>query len=253
MARDGKVSHDWRAGTHLGPNASGAYSQRVCNLGATLPGIRQAGHREVAEVIRSPGQVGYPPSVATDAQLGFPVMAYQSAELLSGRCEGDGNILARLVGARARAQKANNHVDVAQRAKVGFCLCCSKPTHVAAPVRRSVGEYSFYKARCMFLWKEDGSWAARCLAGALYARDSGYLPSTWYWAAQSLVIRASPLFGGFFGTAHADNPAVSAPVSSEAMGRGPKPKINLSTCAPEPSEEADALRLGAAPLGPRPR
>ena len=62
----------------------------VSALDATPPGIRKPGYRQVMEAMRCPGQVGYPPSVATDAQLGFSVMAYHSAEVLSGRCEGGG-------------------------------------------------------------------------------------------------------------------------------------------------------------------
>ena len=73
--RNGKSRHDWRLGARLGPNASGIYSQRVSDLGATEPEIRKAGFREVTRVLRCPGQVGYSPSVATDAQLGYSVMA----------------------------------------------------------------------------------------------------------------------------------------------------------------------------------
>ena len=82
-ARDGKQCRNWRLGARLGPDASGLYSQMVSDLGATPPGIRKAGFREVMEVLRRPGQVGYPPNVATDAQLGFSVMASQSAEVFS--------------------------------------------------------------------------------------------------------------------------------------------------------------------------
>ena len=95
IARDGNVSHDWPQGVRPGPNASGAYSQRVFDLGATHPGIRGAGFREVMEVLRGPGKAGYPPSLATDSQLGFSVMAYRLAELLFGRCGGDGHISVR--------------------------------------------------------------------------------------------------------------------------------------------------------------
>ena len=76
-ARKGKASHEWRLAARLGPSASGAYSIRVFDLDATPPGIRRAGFREVLEFLRPPGQVGYPPNVATDAQSGFSVMAYQ--------------------------------------------------------------------------------------------------------------------------------------------------------------------------------
>ena len=85
------------------------------------------------ELLRRPGQVGLPPSVATDAQLGFSVIAYQSAELLFDRREGCGRILARLVGTCARAHKASKDVDITQRARAGFCPCCATLTHIDDP------------------------------------------------------------------------------------------------------------------------
>ena len=68
-------------------------------------GIRKAGFREVMGALRCPGQAGYPPSVATDAPLGLSVMAYQSDEVLFGRCEGYGRILVRLTGTCAGARQ----------------------------------------------------------------------------------------------------------------------------------------------------
>ena len=128
----------------LGPNASEAYPKRVFDLDATHSGIRKAGFREVIEVLRCPGQVGYLPSVATNAQLGFSVTTYQSAELLFDRRGGSGCVLVRLVGTCARAFKAKE-ADVAQHAEVGFRPRCAKRTHVAAPSSYSVGEFSSSK------------------------------------------------------------------------------------------------------------
>ena len=96
VARSGKLRHYWR----LGPYASGLYTPLVPDLDASPPGTSKAGFREVMEALRSPGQPGCPPSVATDTQLGFSVMAYQSAEVLFG------HILVRLLGTCARAPKA---------------------------------------------------------------------------------------------------------------------------------------------------
>ena len=89
-ARNGKLRHEWRLGARLGPNASGIHPQKVPDVDATSPGIRKAGFRGVMEVLRCPGQVGYPPGVATDAQLGFSVKAYQSAEAFSAAAKGAG-------------------------------------------------------------------------------------------------------------------------------------------------------------------
>ena len=73
------MPHNWRLGVRFGPNASGIFSHMVSDLNAAPPGIGRAGFREVMGDLRSPGQAGYLPSIATDALLGFSVMAYQSA------------------------------------------------------------------------------------------------------------------------------------------------------------------------------
>ena len=75
-SRNWILRRDWRPGVRLRPRAPGIHSQRIYVLDAIPPGIRRAGFREVMEVLRRPGQVGYPPSVVTDAQLGFSAMAY---------------------------------------------------------------------------------------------------------------------------------------------------------------------------------
>ena len=80
-ARYGEQCHNWRLGVRLGPG-----SKCVSDLDATPPGIRKTGFREVMEVLRSPRQVGYPPSVATDARLGLTEIVRQAAEALFDRC-----------------------------------------------------------------------------------------------------------------------------------------------------------------------
>ena len=60
-ARIGKARHDWRPGVRLGPNSSGVYPRRVFDLDAPPAAIRKAGFGGVMKVLRSPGQVGYPP------------------------------------------------------------------------------------------------------------------------------------------------------------------------------------------------
>ena len=63
-AREGQGRHQWRLGVRLGPNAPGAFTLRVLDLGATPAWIRGAGFREVLKSFRSPGQVGPTPSWA---------------------------------------------------------------------------------------------------------------------------------------------------------------------------------------------
>ena len=103
----------------MGPTASSELSQRIYGLSSTPPGVRMAGFREVAVALRCEGQVGSPPSVATDAQSGYSFMAYQSAELLFGRREGSGLILVRTEGTCARGHTAGENAAVTQRATVG--------------------------------------------------------------------------------------------------------------------------------------
>ena len=43
-----------------------------------------------------------------------------------------------------------------QRAKVGYCPCCTGPSHVALPSRYRVGKYSSRDARGIQLWKDPG-------------------------------------------------------------------------------------------------
>ena len=136
-----------------------------------------AGFRDVMGVLRRQGLAGFPPSVATDAHLGFSVMAYQKAEALFGRCEGQGSILARLVGTCARAPRGSKKEDIAQRAKVGYCSSCTRLTHVALPSLYTAVAYSNHKAHGIQLWRGHGPWAVRFFAAALYSRDKGSLSS----------------------------------------------------------------------------
>ena len=170
------------------------------------------------EVLRSPGQAGYPPSVATDALLGFSVMAYQSAEALIGRCEVPGGILVRLVGTCARAHQGSQKDDIAQRAKVGYCPWCARPTHGAAPPRYVVGELFRHKAHGAQLWEDHGPRAARYFAATLNARGNGSISSAWDWAAQYLILKAPALSDGYFGAEHLGAPILPAQSARETLG-----------------------------------
>ena len=152
-ARVGEEYRGWRLGVRLGAAASGERSRRICYLSSTPPGIRKAAFREVMDVLRYKGKVGYPPSVATDAQLGFSAMAYQYAEVLFGQREG---IPVRFEGTCPRVRRAGKKADNTQRAKVGFCACCARPTHIAVPARYVVGEFPSQRALGISLWMEHG-------------------------------------------------------------------------------------------------
>ena len=200
----------------------------VADSDAAPPSIRKAGFREVAGVLRFPGQVGYPPGVATDAQVGFSVMAYQSAEMLFGRREEDGYISVRLQGACARAHQGGQKGDMTQRAKVGYCPCCTRPTHVAARSRYMAGEYSGHKAHGIQLWKEHGPWAVRYFAATVYTRGTGCLPSDWDWAAQYLTLEPPTLFDGYYGAERPGNTVLPTPSFRDASEGPSKPALLLS-------------------------
>ena len=76
--------------------------------------------------------------------------------MLFGRCEGQGSILVRLVGTCTRAHQGGKKDDIAQRAKVGYCPWCARPTHGAAPARYVVGELFRHKAHGAQLRKDHG-------------------------------------------------------------------------------------------------
>ena len=118
------------------------WTQRVTSLASALPRARKEAAREVP----AKGQVGYPPGVTADAQLGYSVMAYQNAAILFGLCEGDSSILVRLAGTCATAHP-RGRAELTRRANVEDCPCCTRSTHIAVPTRYSVGEFPKEKAR----------------------------------------------------------------------------------------------------------
>ena len=182
----------------MGRTASVELPRRIYDFPPAHPGSRKAVSRGNMDGLRRKGQAGLPPSVATDAQLGYSGAAYQSAELVFGQRAGGGRVLARPEGTRTRAHKAGESAAVTRRAKVGYCTCRNRPTHIAAPPRYVAGELPPLKARGASLWMEHGPWAAGFSTASHYAQDWGCLPSVWGWGAQCLNARAPPLPDGAF-------------------------------------------------------
>ena len=147
--------HDWRLGVRLGDNAAGTWAPQATSSASTPAGVRKAAVREVMEALRAKGKVGYPTSVTTGAQLGYPVMAYQSAAILS-----DSSNLVRLEGA-CTGTHPEGKAELTRRAKAGYSPCCTGPTHIAVPTRYSAWGFSKAKGRGVSLWTEHGQWAAR--------------------------------------------------------------------------------------------
>ena len=115
------------------------------------------------------GEVGYPPSVATDAHLGYSVICWQSGAILFGSREGDSHILMRIEGAGVRSHPGRRGA-MAQRAGVGHCPLSTRPAHVAAPVRFELEVFAPKKVRGLSLLMERGPWAARFYAACVCAR-----------------------------------------------------------------------------------
>ena len=80
-------------------------------------------------ILENPLQIGFPATINTDACLGFAAYAFQSAEVLFGPVQSTHDILIRLEGRRCKGHSDRQHTT--QRAKVGYCPCCTRPTHVA--------------------------------------------------------------------------------------------------------------------------
>ena len=64
----------------MGKDAAGSWGRRVTPLNSTPPGARKAAAREVMGLLRAKGQVGCPPGIFTDAQLGFCLGAVKVAD-----------------------------------------------------------------------------------------------------------------------------------------------------------------------------
>jgi len=183
-AADGKEMHGYHMGIRLGKTASGKWSELIPGPGNTPPAVRKVNFREALMLLESPLQLGLPATIETDACLGWAVYAYQSAEVLLERCERAKEILVRIVGSCSKGHMAVKR-EVTQRAKVGYCPCCTVATHILIPPSYAVGRFDQNKYRGLRLWQSKGPWASRSLAAALYANNYGGLSPTWDWVAES--------------------------------------------------------------------
>ena len=103
----------------------------------------------------------------TDACLGFAAYAFQSAEVLFGPVQTTHDILIRLEGRRCKGHSDRQHTT--QRAKVGYCPCCTLPTHVAIPLSYVLGEDDRHKRIAMDIWAERGPLGQRRYAALFFA------------------------------------------------------------------------------------
>ena len=114
---------------HGCPTASAALAGKLLS---PPPGLRLAGLRGILEVLSYPGQVGYSAYVNAGASLEYSVMDYRSSTLAFQSYGAQQPILVRLVGQAARGH-GGCEWKLSQRAKVGYCPCCTTLTHIGAP------------------------------------------------------------------------------------------------------------------------
>ena len=130
-------------------------------------------------------------------------MGYQSWDVVFDHCEAWKWILVRLEGRLPKGRDSNVKGGICQKAKAGYCPCCTRATHVAIPQPYTLGAVDPLKQMGIRLWSAFGPWAARRLAAIDYSMK--YIncyppPPGWDWAAKALDIQApEPILRGIPG------------------------------------------------------
>ena len=120
------------------------------------PAAREVSPREITQVLGNPQQVGYPASMNADACSGCSVMGHQSWGAVYGHCGAWKSTLARSEGRLSRGFEAKAKDGLCQRAKVGYCPCCTQATHVAIPPAYTLGALDPLKQMGVRLWTAFG-------------------------------------------------------------------------------------------------
>ena len=84
--------------------------------------------------------VGVPASMYADASLGFARKRYTSSRIGLNLRDGRKDIAIRLAGTSSRESGAGRETPT-QRGKVGFRVCYTRVTHIAAPIIYAVGSH----------------------------------------------------------------------------------------------------------------
>ena len=142
-----------------------------------------------------------------------------------------------------------------QKAKVGYCVCCSYITHVAVPPNYTAGPYVEEICMGTSLRQTQGPWAGRYLAAHQYWNWRGNLPTHWDWAPRPLDITAPLplLFSLVRGKTSVAVPGTNAPCEKTSVAvtgtnapcRPPPPVLDQP-----PRRPRDELH--AAPVAPKP-
>ena len=110
-----------------------------------------------------------------------------------------------------------------------------------------VSEFPPPAAGGISLWPEHGPCATRYYAASLYAQDSGFLPSSWGWVAQSPNVRNPPLFYGAFGSVREHSPSLPLPSAKGETETRPELKVNWAGDVAHPDEDLLTRRRHTAP------
>ena len=179
-------THSWTIGVRVGNPPSGSLTYSVEKMEQTPPGMRKTNFREVIALLQASHQIGAPATQCTDANLGFAIYAYQSPSLVLPPGESHRHILMRVEGTASRGGSG----PPLQKAKVGYCPCCSTISHIAVPPSYAAGPFDKDKCTSTTLWQSSGPWASRYLAAHQYYNLYQSLSTHWDWAASTLDLTA---------------------------------------------------------------
>ena len=179
-------THEWTVGLRIGDPPSGIQIHKIKRVTQTPPGMRKVNFREALAFLQAPRQIGAPATLNTDSNLGFACYAYQSASVALPPGEAHKHILLRVEGTATRGGSG----QAPQRAKVGYCPCCSIITHIAVPPSYEAGLYDAAKCTSTQLWQVSGPWAPRYYAAHHFRNAYGKLSTHWDWAASTLDLPA---------------------------------------------------------------
>ena len=148
-----------------------------------------------------------------------------------GHCDGAKSILLRIEGYVCKGYEGTRET-LAQKAKCGYCPCCTRPTHVLIPPAYEVGQYGRRKDKPAKLRQAFGPFASRNYAAAIYQHSYKTLTVEWNWiqATHRLSIPYPLDPAAQITTGHSPAAESSRPMASPQAS--PSPSSQLSQLPP---------------------
>ena len=146
-------------------------------------------------------------------------------------CEAGKAILVRSESRTSRGRGAGE-TDVPQQAKVGYCPCCTVPTHVTGLPAREAGVLGPLEARGVALSAQFGPWEGRRFAAFRCSEFFGRLTKEWDWAASRVALATNP----------ASLPARRDPVTTNERKKGKKRRPHMRVRGKAPHSR-DGIRI----------